>query len=238
MKLKNYSLFCFRTLWIALIAGSLGRNLALATPYATSLTNDGAGTISFRLNQTTTTNDSIWVISSGGAVTNDLQIPGTVTFDRGLIVTNLGIAPGTFLVRIQHVGTGDITTNSPAVRPILARGISVNTRPASPYFGWVYAAEYTAGTRNRGMFAFSSDLVDILGQGNVAKTGGYNFIGGGSPYHTSVAPDDSVLVTDWTDTQGNVLGFAPDLSAFHYVLKPFDTTGLPAGSDNPVGANN
>src|SRR4051794_37256812 len=82
---------------------SLSAQVAMATPYATSLTNS-AGTVSFRLNQTLGINDSVWVISSGGTVTNTLQLPGTTILNRGLIVTNLGIAAGTFQVRIKHVG--------------------------------------------------------------------------------------------------------------------------------------
>src|SRR5882672_3411059 len=114
----------------------------LATPYATSLTNNGDGTVSFRLNQTTGTNDLVQVIV--GAVTNILQSPSADPANfiaRGLIVTNIGIAPSTvFQVRIKHVGSGIITTNSPTVAFNSPRGVSVNTRPASPYFGWVYVA--------------------------------------------------------------------------------------------------
>jgi len=40
-----------------------GASVATATPYATCLTNGGDGTISFRLNQTTGTNDLVQVIS-------------------------------------------------------------------------------------------------------------------------------------------------------------------------------
>src|SRR5256885_431367 len=181
MKLKNYSLPSFHTLCIALLAFCVIAQLAHATPYATSLTNDGAGTVSFRLNQTTTTNDAIWVISSGGTVTNNLQTPGTVAFNRGLIVTNLGIAPGTFQVRIKHVGSGTISTNSPRISFGTPRGIAVNNNPGSPYFGWVYVANggTNSGNKGTGMFAFTSDLTDILGQGLVPKTGGYVFGGGG-----------------------------------------------------------
>src|SRR6266516_3463088 len=92
----------------ALATTCLAGTLATATPYATSLTNN-AGVVSFRLNQTTGTNDTVLVISGGGTVTNVLQLPADNPanfFDRGLIVTNLGIAAGTFKVYIKHVGRG------------------------------------------------------------------------------------------------------------------------------------
>jgi len=208
---------------LGLAATALAAGVASATPYATSLTNNGTGTISFRLNQTTGTNDLVQVISGGGTVTNSLQLPSgdpANILQRGLIVTNLGVAPGAFQVRIKHTGSGVISTNSPSFPFNSPRGISVNNRPASPYFGRVYVANSAAGTKGKGMFAFSSDLSDILGQGATAMTGGYTFGANdlGAPYHTSVAPDDSVLVSDASDTSGNLISMPPDLSSFSYVL--------------------
>src|ERR1700693_3388893 len=105
-----------RSLGLVLLASAgFAAYVAHATPYATSLTNDNAGTISFRLNQTTDTNDLVEVISSGGAVTNALQLPGSTPINRGLTVTNLGVAAGAFKVHIKHVGSGVIATNSPTV---------------------------------------------------------------------------------------------------------------------------
>src|SRR5436309_11883116 len=102
---------------LAIISALLTAAGGKATPYATSLTNN-AGVVSFRLNQTTSTNDTVLVISSGGAVTNTLQSPSAdpaKVVSRGLIVTNLGIAAGTFQVYIKHIGNGQISTNSPRV---------------------------------------------------------------------------------------------------------------------------
>jgi hypothetical protein len=231
-----------RGLVLALAGLALSSYVATATPYATCLTNNGDGSVSFRLNQTTTTNDSAWVISGGGTVTNQLQTPGGPVLNRGLITTDTNlfvIPPSTvFQVRIKHTGTGLITTNSPTVPFNAPRGVAVNNRPASPYFGWVYAANGTAGTRGAGMFAFTSDLFDILGQGNTAKDNGYGFVGGGSsPYHTSVAPDDSVLVTDWSDAKGNLISMPPLLNSFSYVLKQLTgTAATPVGAANNHGS--
>src|ERR1035441_3298074 len=227
-----------RGLVLALAVTTLPSYLATASPYATSLTNNGDGSISFRLNQTTGTNDTVWVVSGGGATTNVLQAPSADTNNflaRGLIRTNIGIASNTvFQVRIKHTGTGLITTNSPTVPFNAPRGVAVNNRPASPYFGWVYVANGTAGAQGAGMFAFTSDLFDILGQGNTPKDNGYGFVGGGSsPYHTSVAPDDSVLVTDWSDAKGNLISMPQLLNSFSYVLKQLTRTAA-----TPVGAAN
>src|SRR5207253_8274980 len=135
------------------------------------------------LNQTTSTNDTVLVISSGGTVTNTLQSPNAdpaSVLTRGLVQTNLGIAAGPFQVYIKHVGSGVISTNSPRLAVNSSRGIAVNTRPASPYFGWVYVANSAAGTIGDGMFAFASDFSDALRQGTNASSGGYNFGTGGA----------------------------------------------------------
>ena len=231
-----------RSLVLGLTVGLLAPGIAKATPYATSLTNSGTGVISFRLNQTTGTNDLVEVISSGGTVTNTLQTPSgnpANVLSRGLIVTNLGVAPGVFHVHIKHTGSGVISTNSPTIPFNAPRGVSVNNNVGSPYFGRVYVANGIGGAQGLGMFAFSSDLSDILGQGNTAMTGGYAFLGGGSsPYHTSVAPDDSVLVTDWSDASGNLLSMPPDLSTNSFVLKQIQPNGLGGFAASPVGSNN
>ncbi|HVV70534.1 MAG TPA: hypothetical protein VHI52_03385, partial [Verrucomicrobiae bacterium] len=218
----------------------LAAGIAQATPYATCLTNNGDGSISFRLNQTTGTNDLVQVIS--GSVTNSLQLPsadpGNV-IQRGLIITNRGIGSGSFQVRIKHTGSGVISTNSPRVTFNSPRGIAVNNNPASPYFGWVYVANSAAGSKGDGMFALSAGLDDVLGQGATALNGGYNFGTGGSsaPYHTSVAPDDTVLVTDWSDASGNVISMTPTLDSFSYTLQALTgTAASPVGADNNHGS--
>jgi len=104
--MKNIHHFCtrptLRGLVLALATTALSSFIATATPYATSLTNNGDGSVSFRLNQTTTTNDSAWVISSG--VTNTLQPRGRGAH-RGLIRTdtNAFLIPSNavFQVRIK-----------------------------------------------------------------------------------------------------------------------------------------
>ncbi len=229
---------------LGLLSSGLLSHLALAMPYATSLTNN-AGVVSFRLNQTTATNDTVLVISSEGTVTNVLQLasadPANVV-SRGLVTTNLGIAAGTFRVQINHLGTGQPATNSPVIAISGPRGVAVNKNPASPYFGWVYASK--AG---KGLYAYSADLSDVTGQGTTAKTGGYapfaNTTGSSTswvPYKVSVGPDDSVIVCDDTDTTGNLIALDPLLNSYQYVLKPW--TGVNGaggtGAAAPVGTDN
>src|SRR6266436_8904708 len=139
--------------------------VAVATPYATSITNDGSGIVSFRLNQTTGTNDLVQIISNGGVLTNTLQSPGGNPITRGLnFYTNASIAAGTVKIHISHLGTGAITTNGPAIDLAFGtpRGITCNIRTNSPYFGWVYLsnAATNSNAHGAGIFAFGSDLSD------------------------------------------------------------------------------
>src|SRR5882724_10972089 len=78
---------------------------ASATPYACDVTN-AAGVVSFRLNENA---DNVKIISSGGAVTNDLGARV-----KGLTVTNLGIAAGVIKVMVTRsapLGYTQITTD-------------------------------------------------------------------------------------------------------------------------------
>ena len=222
--------------WVlGLAATALSSYVATAMPYATSLTNSG-GVVSFRLNQTTATNDIVMVLSSGGAVTNYLQKPANNTNNvvkRGLIVTNLNVAAGTIKVVIKHIGSGVVKTNSPIVAFSAPRGVAVNQNTNSPYFGWVYAARGGAG-----IFVYGSDLSDITGQGATAKTGGYPFSSSSTswtPYRISVAPDDTLLVCDDSDYSGNLLGYNPLCTSYQYVLQQLSAAG--AGV-SPVTSNN
>lgn len=216
---------------------------ANATPYATSLTN-AAGVVSFRLNQTTATNDTVLVISSGGSVTNTLQLPSGDAanfFARGLVTTNLGIAAGTFQVQITHIGSGQANTNGPLVPVNAPRGVAVNRNPASPYFGWVYMANSAAGTKGDGLFAFSSDLSDITGQGTTGRNGGYTGFASSttfSPYRISVAPSDRILICDDSDPTGNLISMDPLLTGFQYVLNQIVTNNFNGFASSPVSSNN
>jgi hypothetical protein len=235
-----------RALALGLAVSALSNYVATATPYATSLTNN-AGTVSFRLNQTTATNDTVMVISGGGTVTNYLQLPSgdpTQVITNGLIVTNLGIAAGNFKVRIIHTGSGVISTNSPRISMPTIRGIAANRNPASPYFGWIYVANSTLNVRGKGLFAFSSDLSDILNQGNTALTGGYTFSSTTSfaPYKIYMvqagtglpgAPDDSLLVADDGEGASANLVILDPLLSTSSTMFPVSTS-----TDPPVGANN
>ena len=89
-----------------------------ATPYACDITNS-AGIVSFRLNENA---DNVKVISSSGAVTNDLG-PGV----KGLTVTNLGVAAGVIKVMVTRSAPAGYTQSSTDLFTIPAGCTSINS---------------------------------------------------------------------------------------------------------------
>src|SRR5439155_2553918 len=154
-----------------------------ATPYACDITNS-AGVVSFRLNESS---DNVKVISSGGAVTNDLG-PGV----KGLTVTNLGVAAGVIKVMVtRSAPAGYIQTTVDAFQDANGvyvnkfeqpRGIIVNKNPASPSFGRIYIANGRIGTTGSparttmdGVYLINSDDSVALDTGSTPRTAGLAF---------------------------------------------------------------
>jgi hypothetical protein len=227
-----------KNLWrMALAAGCLlaGSGLeARANSYASSLTNN-LGEVSFRLNDAA---DSVKIVGNAGALTIDLG-----PLPRGLTVTNLatqGLLPGAFSVRVVQVGSGAPSLIGASIPFNSPRGVTVNSNPKSPNFGWVYVANSAAGAKGDGLFAYTSDLTDILNQGATPRTGGItNFtVGtGSSPYRLKVGREDNnIYVADWSDGSGNLYVVDPNLSDSpdtSYVLK----AGVKTRGENPPATN-
>jgi hypothetical protein len=190
---------------------------ALAVPYACDITNS-AGTVSFRLNEAA---DNVKVISSGGAVTNDLG-PGL----KGLTVTNLGVAPGVIKIMVTRSAPLGYTqtsvdllqdTNSIYVNKFEhPRGVVVDKNPASPSFGRIYVANARVGTTSTGatrttidgIYMINSDDTVALDTGTTPRTGGIPFTTGtetGSPLRLTIGKNDNMLyICDLSDPSGGL----------------------------------
>lgn len=200
---------------LATIGLLVSANSTLATPYACDITN-AAGTVSFRLNENA---DNVKIISSGGAVTNDLG-PGV----KGLTVTNLGIAAGVIKVMVtRSVPAGYTLTSDDAFlnngvyvnKFEQGRGIVVNKNPASPTFGRIYVANARgqANTGNpvrttyQGIYMINSDDTVALDTGVTPRTAGLQFTAGNtvSPFRLSIGKDDNLLyLCDDSDPSGGL----------------------------------
>jgi hypothetical protein len=174
-------------------AAAMFTQVASASPYATSLTNNG-GVISFRLNESATfvsvtfTNALNVLVTSNlgpksiGLTVTNIQVPGSYTVN----VTNLanpGYVSG-LPIQISNdntngtLATGGISTNN--LRFNAPRGVAVNMNPSSTNFGRVYVANGTPGnivtngtkTAGDGIYVLNADFSDATGQGTNARNAG------------------------------------------------------------------
>lgn len=179
---------------------------ALATPYASGLTDLGGGIYSFVLNQDA---DSV-VVDRWGDTALDLGAlaRGTHTFSLGA-GTGFDIAVGSSAAAGWVQTSNDADATSQYYSP---RGVAINRNPWSSYFGNVYVSEalggQTGGGRvtTDGLYGMSADLGDVFGQGDIAYAGGVDWTTGGSnsPFKVTVAPDNTVYITDWSDAHSGM----------------------------------
>jgi hypothetical protein len=220
----------------------------LAVPYASGLSLRN-GSVSFRLNEAA---DNVQVISTGGAVTNDLgALPaGLHSFALGVAgsfqVVVFKAAPAGFLTAIEpnRGAVLQLSPDLPATRFFSPRGVAVNTHPGSPHFGRIYVANATGGTVSNGLsgsprtmgdglYALNPDFTDALGQGDEPLTGGLDFAAGLdlSPYRLTIGQDDNLYVGDLSETNGGLYVVGPDLSPGSGT----NVLGGPPGGSYPVG---
>ncbi len=188
-------------------------------PYATGLANTGS-TITFRLNEAA---DNVKIISSSGAVTNDLGVR-----PKGLNTANLPIS-GVYKVQVtkasgpgwmQGVVNQISDDTNQFVKFTNERGLAINRNTNSPYFGRIYVSISLSGTVTSnqfnlggrtvadGIYVLNTDQTDALGQGDAPLTGGlkFDFFGANSesPGYLCIGGDDRLYISDWSDINGGL----------------------------------
>ncbi len=216
---------------LALAVLGLLSSAAMATPYASGIVNLGGGDYSFILNQDAggvvidRWGDTPLDLGALAKGTHTFSIGGGTGFDIGV---SSSAAPGWL-----QISNDDDNTS----KYYLPRGVAVNRNAASPYFGWIYGSNATAGTTisgrtlGEGLYAMSADQADITGQGDTEYTGGVDWVSGGSssPFKLTVGPDNNVYVADWSDGHSGLWRAPGDLSGtWPNVLGNYnrDTAGL------------
>jgi len=208
----------------ALILAAIPSSLQ-ATPYASGCTNV-AGTVTFYLNEsggnvTVTYEDGSTNASWNGITTGTNVTKGPQTFSMG---DHTGYA-----IQVFKIGNGTPSQISVDATPGCLwpspRGVAVNKNPQNArLFGRVYADNSSPGNsganaKGRGLYAFNPDLTEALGNGvNAAGTGGFTSASSSSPYHIRVAPDNTLLVGDFSTANACLRQFAPDLTTSNLVL--------------------
>ncbi len=187
--------------------GSLASSTALAVPYASGLSESG-GIVTYVLNENA---DAITVRRTGDSdlvLAGDDLLKGSHTFPKGVAVS--------YEVEVRRSADSGWTQTSDDALPqnqfFSPRGVAVNKNPGSEYFGRIYVSEGIGGaTADRpqitfeGIYSLAADQSDVLGQGDDAAYGDVDWTtSGNSPFRLTVAPDDSLYITDWSDSHSGV----------------------------------
>jgi hypothetical protein len=212
-----------RGLVLVLAALALSTQVVRATPFASCITNNG-NTIYFYLNE------------GGGSV--------TVTYDNGSTNANFAdvvLAAGqynfdltghsSYTITVSKIGTGTPTLLTSVARTT-PRGIAANMNGASPYFGYVYSEiggqgvviMHSDGSGGGANNPFAGTSLTPAGSGVTwsANTYGQDRI--------AVAPDDYVLVSDYTTADGGIIRVNPTFTSSQLLLAGQSATSANHGT--------
>ena len=220
--LKRTSLSTLVRIFILTVVTMLSAGKAVATPYASCITNNN-GTIQFYLNEsggnvTVTYNDGTTNANFNGFTTGTNLPSGPQSFALG--------AHTTYTISVVKVGTGSALLIQSKVNGT-PRGIDVNKRGASPYFGNVYAACASVASPSSAIWRLNSDFSGIITNGGgVAWNNSAS-----SPYRLAVNDDDYLTVGSFSSAISAVYRIDPTLTVNQVLLGPVgQTAGYAAGS--------
>lgn len=196
-----------------------------ASPYASciTVTTNGSNTnVSFYLNESGgnvtvtyedgTTNSTFDGISSGATNVAKGQQSFLLNGHSGYSISVFKVGSG---VPVQISVDGTTFTSWPT-----PRGVAANPNPqVGSSFGRVYVSHSAvSGGKGRGIYCLNSDLTEALGHGTTASGTGA-FIGStSSPWRIRVAPDNTLLVSDFANANANIWQFSPNLTSSNIML--------------------
>ncbi len=201
---------------------------AKAHPYASGITNNG-GNIQFILNEGGGTVNVVFEDSTTNAM--GVLARGAQSFPLGahtsysIIVTKIGNGTPSLI----STDTAQFSVwNSP-------RGVGVNQNPKlGNSFGRIYAGNGLVGgttpnNKGIGLYALNADQTEALGKGtNATATSTFAGSGGVGPWRMRVAPDNTLLVNDFSTAAAALWQFKPDLSDSNLVLSIIGQTAAAA----------
>jgi hypothetical protein len=205
--------------------------MSRAHPYASAVSGtNGAGMVSFIMNEGGAT---VYVVFND----NTTNLMGVLP--AGPTNFNLG-SHSSFRIICFKAGNGtpaqissDTYTNSLWNSP---RGIAVNTNPKiGGIFGRIYAGNSAGGGtigngfKGHGLYALNPDQTDAIGVGTQAMAvATFANSGASGPWRMSVAPDNTLLVNDFSTADAALWQFLPDLSNSNLVLSIIGQTAAAA----------
>jgi len=199
-----------RKIVLLLTVLGLASATALAVPYASGIVDLGGGMYSFTLNQ----DAANVVIYRDGATALDLGAltKGSHTFDLGAGTGYQIHVAGSEVAGWAQI-SDDNLTQSKYYSP---RGVTIDKRSASPYFGRIYVAEGLGGAvgaggriTTDGIYVMGADQSDVLGQGDNGYAGGVDWsTSSSSPFRISLnqadPADQALFIADWSDAHSGI----------------------------------
>lgn len=207
----------------AVLALSSLIGVAKATPYASCITNTGSGNIKFYLNEA---GASVTITYEDGSTNANFNgITTSTNVPRGVTNFSLG-AHTSYTISVNKVGNGKGALITSVAIPSNARGIDVNKRAASPFFGTIYGVSASFATGPIRLYNSDFSLIS-------SNSGGVAWVSGSasSPYRIAINDDDYLTVGDFASAHSGVWRVDPTVTSNLQVLGPTgDTAGAAANS--------
>jgi hypothetical protein len=213
--------------WGNVYPTNLGQSANTFNPSAAEMV-----TLSYLLNEDAT-NVSVDILDSTNAVVRTItpgaQLKGaqSVIWD-GTDNSAATLPDGDYSFRVTTTGASRAswtwlnTTENALNNFFVPRGVGINRNPDSPYYGRVYVSEgagpNTTGAGRLvqdGLYMLNADFTDTgIPGGTGPHTGGITWASPSfnSPWSVEVGPDDSVYISDWTDSHPGLWQANPNLS--------------------------
>ena len=129
--------------------------------------------------------------------------------DNSFSFDNNTLPGGTFewSVEIENKAAGSATKVFADAGFARVQGVIVNNNPESEYFGTIYAANGTAGEKDKGIYVYDRTwtnthtalLAEEFNQGNAS-----------SPFRLGLMDDGTLLVSDWSDAHAGLYTVNPE----------------------------
>ena len=228
---------CWRVA-VAVMAALFSIQTLQAAPFASGIVNN-SGTINFVLNES---GGNVYVVFEDGT-TNTMGVLG-----KGAQSFALGTHTS-YAIYVVKAGNGTPTQISTDTDQFAnwnsPRGVTANQNAKiGSLFGRVYVGNSAVGgtspnNKGQGLYVLNADLSDSpLGHGAIATGGGiftsnaFTGLSSGSsgPYRIRVAPDNTLLVGDFSTANAAIWQFSPDLTSSNLVLGVIgENQGIAAG---------
>lgn len=137
---------------------------------------------------------------------HEIQITESEALTKGIhtnVVVDLSTVPtGNYKWKLKAIGAD--TDSEPAIISnateafTTPRGLAINNNFESPHFGCIYITDSKNKTTDGGIYVFDAAFSDITNQGETAWSRNFSD-SPASPLRLTVAPDDRIYITDWSD---------------------------------------